>query len=172
MNKRHSANAQEGFSLIESLISLLTFMAISLSIVPLFSKSMANNDSGNGYLQSTNYARGVLEELKDLPFDSPRLTIPVGQTSLVTDEYYSVSSHTWQTGTPPLGDDLWTRTTTVRQFASQDWDDDGELNDPLDGGASLDFVHLKEITVSVASVREGGPLGTGKLITLRHLKTF
>ncbi len=171
-NYPHPSRRDSGFSLIECLISLSTFMAVTLGILPMFMKSIDNNDSGNGYLQSTNFARSVMEEFQDLPFNAPELTIPAGQNELVVDTWWSMSEEVWKTGTPSATDALWTRTTTVRQFSSADLDDNGQLDTPLPGGSSTDFVHLKEISVIIDSTREGGPLGTGKSLALRHLKTF
>ncbi len=86
-------------------------------------------------------------------------------TELVFDEYYSQASSTWVDGTAPEGDTaLWTRTTTVRQFNVAD------LATPLADTAPAENVHLKEITVAVESTRSG-PLGVGKEITVRLLKS-
>lgn len=162
-----------GFSLIESLFALLTFFVLSIGIVPMFTRAMANNDEGKSYLDSTNFSRSLLEEFRDLPFDSPRLAVPGGSNELVTNEYWNPNTHTWNAGAAPAGvQSPWTRTVRVQQFSSADFADDGQLNNPLDGGSTLDFVHLKMVTVSIDSTREGGPLGTGKAITVQLLKTY
>lgn len=164
---------ESGFSVIEAMIAFVVLLIITLGVLPLFSRSIVNNDAGSSYLQATNQARSRLEALRQLPFTSPDLTIPAGQTELVTEEYFSLKDKQWKAGAAPSTDPaLWLRTSTIRQYSNEDRVEDNRYDDPLDGGASLDFVHIKEIQIEVRSAREGGPLGTGKRITLRHFKTF
>jgi len=155
--------AQRGFSLIEVLIASVILLVISLGMVPLFTRAIGSNRSGFDYTQVSNFARSRAEEFFQYPFNSAKLTVPVGQTSLEVKDYYSSQNHDWE-GSLTAGDfALFTRTTTIRQFGVLD------LTTPLDGGAEARTVHLKEITVAITG--QDVPLSTGKAITVRLFKS-
>ena len=159
------ASAPRGFTVIETLIAAVLLLLIAVGVLPMFTRSMVNNAEGFDHSRVANFARGRGEEFFQLPFDSPELTLTAG-TERVFDEHYSQNKKKWVDGaTAEDGDSaLWTRTTTIRQFGVDD------LTTPLAATAPDINVHLKEITVAVQSER-AGPLGVGKRITVRLLKS-
>jgi len=157
------------FSLIEAAISTLILLMVSLSVLGLWVRSMANTMTGQDYTDATNYARSLAEELLQLPFDSPRLRILEG-TERVHQQYLPIAGQAWIDGT--LADAqtagavaVWTRTATIRKFAIDD------LETPLPAGIDANRVHLAGITITVASQRQAGALGGGKRFTLRVRKS-
>lgn len=173
--QRRNRGVSPGFSLIEVLIAGAILLVVALGTLPLFTRAMISNKSGAESTSVSNFARERLEEFNQLPFDSPDLTIDAG-TSKVFDEYYSLQDKRWKdytnTTIPTTDPAGWTRTTTVRQYSVTALDD-GKL-DPAEalGPTALPInVHFKEIVVAVQSARLGGPLGPGKRIALRILKS-
>ena len=113
------------------------------------------------------------EEMFQLPFDSPRLTIEQGKTSLVTNEVYTREDDAFVSGTAAdaVSDGklpLWTRVTTVQQYNVNDLTTPIVASSPLNPDPSA---QVKEIVVAVAGLREGGPLGASRSLTVRVLKS-
>ncbi|MFP3938925.1 MAG: hypothetical protein ACLF0P_01340 [Thermoanaerobaculia bacterium] len=157
-----------GFSLIEVMVAGLILLVIALGLVPIYTRSIRSNIEGFDYTRVSNAARSKAEELLQLPFNSPELTVPGGETELEAEDFFSQQEHEWfdeDEWSGRSGDvALFTRTATVRQFGIAD------LTTPLDGDAPPDAVHLKEITVTVEGTRAGA-LGGGKDIAVRVLKS-
>lgn len=168
-----SPSGSAGFSLIEVLIAGLLLLGIALGVLPLFTSSMVNNTSGSESTKVANMARSRLEQLYQLPFSSPEMTITAG-TENALDQYYSIYDDMWKDGIAPVdGSDpaAWTRTATVRQYAVSALDD--EVLDPaeaLPAGTDPSLVHLKEIEIIVQGLRQSTVLGPTKQITLQGLK--
>jgi len=166
--------------MIEALVAAVILLIISLGLIPLFSRSIGNNLTGNDALQSTNFGRAELEQAIQLPFNNQSLTVPAGNTVGSTIESWTQGSTSvgddkegWTAGASPSGRGtvLWTRTTRVRQYGISDIQD-GRLDNALAGGTQPIFVHLKEIEVQLDSDRQGGPLTPARPLTLRVLKPF
>jgi hypothetical protein len=155
---------------VEGLIATAVLMTIAIGVLPLYTRSMINNEGGSDYTQITNAARTRAEEYFQLPFDGPQLTLTAG-TDLIADEYFSKNDQVWKPGTESdataAGDiALLRRTTTVRQFNIND------LANPLDSAAPPGTVQIKEITVVARSTRTGSPLGSGKQNVVRVFKAL
>jgi len=168
-----SRSRGEGFSLVELLVASVLLVTVLLGIVPLFMRSIQNNSAGNDQSQLSNYSKSEVEELIQLDFDHPRLTIPAGQTEVSSSEYWSRQDKEWKLGAPPSGKAPWIRTTLVRQFNISGIDKDVTNFDfskavALDGGAALGSVHLKEIVVVVSSNPDS--LGPSRRIVVRTFK--
>lgn len=149
---RHSREA--GMSLIEVLVAVLIMTAIALGLLPLFTRSVRQNREGANYMNLTNVARSTLEGYLQLRFDDPLLTVPAGQDLLERNEYWDEGDSTWKpmvdAETLPVGKSVrWQRTIQVQQFSSGDFVDNGQLDNPLDGGFSPEFVQLKLVRVFV-----------------------
>lgn len=160
---------QSGFSLIEVMVAAAILLVIALGLVPLYMRSIRSNVEGFDYTQVANWARSRAEEYFELPFSSPRIEVPAGESELCLEDFYSHAEHRWieldACGADPEDDlALFTRTTTVRQFGV------GDLKTPLVGGEAPETVHLKEITVSVEGHRTAA-LGGGKVIAVRMFKS-
>lgn len=166
---RRPRSAGAGFSLIEGLIATALLLTLAIGVLPLFTRSMINNEGGSDFTQITNAAKARAEELFQLPFDSPVLAVTAG-TETVLEEYFSQNDKIWKAGTDADatadGDlALFRRTTTIRQFNIND------LTTPLDAAAPPGTVQIREITVLAQSTRAGSPLGPGKQHVVRVLKS-
>lgn len=163
-----------GMSLIEVVIASLILFLLALGIVPMFTRSMASNTAGAESTRVANMATQRAEELFQLPWDSPEITIPTGDLEVVRNEVYTEEDGTFIAGTAAEAETdgkspLWTRVTRIRQFNVND------LNDPLPGEDPLNptgDVHVKEIQVTVQGLRQGGPLGNSQDLTVRLLKSI
>jgi type II secretory pathway pseudopilin PulG len=165
-----------GFSVIEVLIAAGIFLIIAVGLLPLFVQSIRNNLSGRDATDVSNMAKSRVEELFQLPFDSPRLDLPAGATELWVSDFYVKTTAGyggegfWTTAAPASGQVApWARATRVRQFSIDR--ESGQLSDPLDGSTDQKFVHLKEIRVELHSRRSlGNPFGGGRELVLQAMK--
>jgi hypothetical protein len=164
---------------VEVLVAVALIGFIMIGVLPMFAKSMTNNVEGNQLSEVTNRARAHLEDLLGQPFDSPKLTVPIGEDELLVREMWSSAQERWydETTFPGQETPLFTRVTVVRQFnltAVSATDFELETSERVPGGTSPALVHLKEIEVRVNS---GPPtllsmLGRSKSINLKALKAF
>ena len=182
---------EKGLTVVELMIAALLILVTVLGVLPLFYRSRINNAMGEDSTQLSNLAKSRLEEYSRLPFDAPELTLPDGQQTLQTVEYWVRSEKRFTTVQP---DDetidgqntRFRRTTTVRQYSLEALTDDGSLfigdldnpeNEALPGGTDAKFIQVKEIRVLVESfVRPDGNNGwsgvPGRRILVQDLKTF
>jgi hypothetical protein len=159
-----------GFSLVEVLITAVMVLAVALSTIPMFTRSMVNNTAGKDATEVANEARRQLERLLELPFGNPELVL-LGGTERETSEYFSLLDRAWHAYPLPAGSAgvLWTRITTVRQYALPALSDGVlETAEALAFDAHPEAVHMKEIEVRVEQA--GSAFGPSKRITLRTLK--
>lgn len=171
LNRRSRHGVPGGFSLIEALVAAAIFLIIALGLVPLFTRSMISNVAGAESNDVSNFGRSRIEQFYQLPFNAADLTIDAG-TEKQFDDYYSLADHSWKDGAAPVGDPAeFERTTIVRQYHINALTD-GELStdEAEPAGTPADFIHLKEIEVTIVATRETGALGSGKQIDLRALK--
>jgi Tfp pilus assembly protein PilV len=175
---------EAGFSVIEALVAAAILLIIALGLLPVFSRSINDNVTGNDATQATNSSRTELEELLQIPFNNQRMVVAAGQTKTETKDYYTRakagagtdtyqigdSTEGWTTTTTDRGPVLWNRTTTVQQYGITDLND-GKLDTPLDGSTQANFVHLKQIQVQVDNPKKD-LFGNGQGITLTVIKAF
>jgi len=161
---------EAGMTLLEVMIASLIFLAISLGVVPMFTQSMVSNTSGNDSTKAANFARARAEELKQLPFNHPDLTVENGSEKSV-EEYYTADDGLWHPYPIPAdAHPEWSRLTIVRQYNVDALEDDRvEIVEALPANSDASFVHLKEIQVAV---QQAGGLFTSsaKAITVRTLR--
>ena len=184
---RHQPAARRGdagFSIIEALIAAAILLVIALGLLPVFSRAINDNVTGNDATQATNGSRTELEELLQMPFNNTRMVVAAGNTQSVTQDFYTrgvadagtadyeIGSATegWTTDTSSRGPVLWNRTTTVTQYSISDLND-GKLDTPLDGSTDPDFVHLKQVQVEIDNPKKD-LFGNGQGITLTVIKSF
>lgn len=167
-----------GFSLLEVLMATVLLAMVLLGVMPLFARSSLSNREGWQLTQVTNRARLHMETLSSLPFDSPDLTIPAGETELETTDLWSVVQEAWipEAGFPGDEQPAYSRTTRVRQFSSTAVSrTDIEFADAeaLVGGTNPSRVHLKEIEIRVNSGQPSNLiiLGRRKAVSLKLLKS-
>jgi Tfp pilus assembly protein PilV len=175
---------EAGFSIIEALIAAAILLIIALGLLPVFSRAINDNVTGNDATQATNGSRTELEELLQIPFNNQRVVVAAGQTKTETKDFYTRAKTDPGTDTYQIGDAtegwtadatgrgpvLWNRTTTVQQYGITDLND-GKLDSPLDGSTQANFVHLKQIQVQVDNPKKD-LFGNGQGITLTVIKAF
>jgi len=175
---------EAGFSIIEALIAAAILLIIALGLLPVFSRAINDNVTGNDATQATNGSRTELEELLQMPFNNQRVVVAAGQTKAETKDFYTRAKADASTGAYEIGDAtegwtadatgrgpvLWNRTTTVQQYGITDLND-GKLDTPLDGSTQANFVHLKQIQVQIDNPKKD-LFGNGQGITLTIIKAF
>jgi Tfp pilus assembly protein PilV len=175
---------EAGFSIIEALIAAAILLIIALGLLPVFSRAINDNVTGNDATQATNGSRTELEELLQMPFNNQRVVVAGGQTKAETKDFYTRAKADASTGAYQIGDAtegwtadatgrgpvLWNRTTTVQQYGITDLND-GKLDTPLDGSTQANFVHLKQIQVQIDNPKKD-LFGNGQGITLTVIKAF
>lgn len=187
---------EAGFSLVEALVATGILLMIAIGVIPLFASSILNNTRGSDSTLSTNYSRTQVENLLQLPFNSPSLTVPAAASQAETDEWWAPgatgaindSAEGWRDAalTPkPAGMvSPWSRKTTVAQFSVSALAD-GRLDpktEAEDGSTPANNVHLKVVAVEVDSAKGavaaqdsskfGAVLGGGETITIQTVKAF
>ena len=175
---------EAGFSIIEALIAAAILLIIALGLLPVFSRSINDNVTGNDATQATNGSRTELEELLQMPFNNQRMVVASGATKTETKDLYTRAkadpsagayeigdaTEGWTTDASGRGPVLWNRTTTVQQYGITDLND-GKLDTPLDGSTQANFVHLKQIQVLIENPKKD-LFGNGQGITLTVIKAF
>lgn len=162
---------EHGFSFLEVMIASAVFLIVAVGLLPLFARSVSNNLGGREATDVANLGKSRVEEMFQLTYNHPLLTVPAGQTVLVANSYFSKKDNVWKTGTETATDPAsWTRVTRVRQYSISDLQGDFTFNNPLDGSAPPGQVHIKEIEVEVVPGRDNRQLGPVKQLTLRMLK--
>ncbi len=156
-----------GFSMIESLIAAAILLIIALGLLPLFSRAINDNVSGNDASQATNAGRTQIEALMQLPLENQRLAATSGVATETTDYWTAGATDQlgdadegWQTDSSGHGAVLWNRTTRVTQITLADLDSTG-LN--------KDTITLKQIEVEVDNPKKN-LFGNGQGITLHMVK--
>ena len=146
---------EAGVTLVELLIAVALLGIVLLGIAPLFIASVRSNYSAFEYTSIHNLARDRLEQLMNLPFDSPQLA----SGSYVNDLPTTLPDPV--TGIPPSNvRNPLERTYTVDNFTS---------GPPLATGDNYFFTGVgsavpcdfKNITVTVRSTSGGTNLGIG-----------
>lgn len=179
---RSFGRREAGFSMIEALIAAAILLIIALGLIPLFTRSIIDNNSGNDATQVTNHGKTQLESLIQLPFNHQRLEVPGGSNVAQAAETWTTGAlnqagdpneRWWPGTTPPAGsgEALWTRRTRVQQFSIGDLDD-GVLNNPQPGGTQPVFIQLKELEVQLENGKRGTLLGGNQALTVRVVKPF
>ena len=177
-----ASRATAGFSMVEALIAAGVLLIIAVGLLPLFTRAISDNASGNDATQSTNNGRTRLEEMLAPPFLHTALTVPAGGTQKEALDIWTQgdpdqtgdSNEGWAApNASGRGRTLWNRATRVRQYsidalADGDFDD----SDRLSGSAQAIFVHLKEVEVAIDNPKQGSILGTGQGVTLRLVRPF
>jgi prepilin-type N-terminal cleavage/methylation domain-containing protein len=136
---------KNGFSLLEVLVALGILAAVILSVIGLFSQSIAMNAAGFDYTTVNSLARDKLEELVALPYSHYDLELYSGQDEreFPNDLYLDLAD-----GERPAE-----RTYKVRELRLAKTDDTGTPNEQLSTAVSAGGGNIKEITVIVRSGR-------------------
>ena len=145
---------------------------VILGVLPLYTGSILNNNSGNYASKATQLGRSEAERLKQVTFNNAELIMPPGsQTRTLPVEYLpesvtnEIGDEAWTVIAPPATTMVsWTRTTEIRQYGVQALEDNQLLeSEALDGSVdALAFVHFKEVDVRM---RLGGRPDDPALLT-------
>ena len=145
---------EAGVTLVELLIAVALLGIVLLGIAPLFIASVRSNYSAFEYTSIHNLARDRLEQLMNLPFDSPQLA----QGSFVNDLPTTLPDPV--TGIPPSNvKNPLQRTYTVNNFTTSPplATGDNFILNPV-GTVPCDFKH---VVVEVRSTSGGTTFGIG-----------
>lgn len=177
MRKIRSFGSSGGFSLVEVLVASFFLLVVLLGVLPIFTRSIVTNQMSYDNTRAAAFARSEMENYIQAPFDDPTGTpvmdVPASGTELVTEQYYDTATHTWITGTPPVGTSYeWTRKVTVRQYHISAIDD-GELDvgEALGGDAHPANVHLKQVLIEIERGGTSSLLGPARTITLNTFRS-
>jgi type II secretory pathway pseudopilin PulG len=174
---RPTARRDAGFSIIEALIAAAILLIIALGLLPLFSRSINDNVTGNDATQATNVGRTRIEDLLHLPIKNKKLEIPSASAVGELKESWTMgdpqktgdADEGWWKDPAGHGTVLWIRTTRVSLYDISDLDD-GVLNSPLNGSSSSSAtISFKQIQVEVENPKKN-LLGNGQGITLQTIK--
>lgn len=147
---------EAGFSLIEVLIASLLLLFILIGVLPLFSRSMMNNIQGNDASNVTNAAVQGVESLFTLPFNNDQISLPVGQTLVERQQFFTLDGNQWL-DTVPSGDTAqYERVLRLRQYSFADVAEDGTFDVPLDGGAEPGNIQFKAFEMEITNDRTIG----------------
>lgn len=125
---------QQGFTLIEILVSLVILSFVALGIAGLFSHSMIVNASGHDYAVLASEARFALEALQGMPWTDAALVATVG------------TPRSWTPNSPNF-----TIVYTVDDYYVENWiDAAGTWSAP----AGLEQANLKRISMTVSSTNQ------------------
>ncbi len=177
------SSREAGFSVIEGLIAALLLLVVTLGILPLFSRAMNNNVRGNDSTRQANGAIDTFESYGGLFFNSGDMRVLPGTEERVVLETLALNkidsptggvdvgmSNRWEPAAAVLAPDVpvMNREITLRQYSFDDFKDDQELNDPLDGDKEDRLVHLKLIDVELRDATGVSP----QVYRLRAVRAF
>jgi hypothetical protein len=169
MELNRGPRRERGMSVVEVLVASGLLLIVAVGILPLFTQAMVSNLSGDDSTRASNFARTRAEELLQLDFNSPDLTVNAGNERVLDDSYFSQRDQRWKPAPAPSTDPpAWFRTTRVRQYRTTALDDDRlSTAEALPAGDVPDF---KEINVDIRSATVEGPLGRGRRVTIQAIK--
>lgn len=174
-----------GFSLIESMIAMVLMLMISLSILPMFTRSMTAANSGREKTDVTTFLR-IADELLAMPLGEGQMVPQTGEKTRETIFFWcqgdsrvvADADEGWFDDPESRGLVLWDRRTSTRQYSVRSLDADLEGRSDLDeeeaiaGGDSLENVHWTVTEVLLDGRRKAGPLGPGVLMSARQIRAF
>lgn len=175
----HDRHAEQGFSLIEALIATGILLLIAIGIIPLFATSILNNSRGSDSTTATNHDRSQLEDMMQIPFNSPILTLGGAATQTESDEWWAPgdtgmlndSTEGWRSVLPTTGFVPWTRQTIVSQYQVSALDAGALQTGAAENGSTQpNNVQLKLIQVEVDSGRKG--LNSGEKVVMQVIKAY
>ena len=178
-------NSQRAFTLIESAIAMALLLLISLSILPMFTRSMAAANTGREKTDVTTFLH-VADDLLTLPLGEGSMVPQTGAKTRDTSTYWCQgdaqvlgdSQEGWFTDTTAKGQVLWDRRTVTRLFSVRALDADptgtSDLQDAeaIAGGERPENVHWTVTDVLIDGRRKAGPLGPGVLMSARQIRAF
>jgi prepilin-type N-terminal cleavage/methylation domain-containing protein len=143
-----SSVSQQGFTLVEILVSLVILSFVALGIAGLFSHSMIVNASGHDYAVLASEARFALEGMQALPWNDAALVATSGVP------------RSWTPNSPNF-----TINYTVDDYYIGNWTEASGVWSAPAGGETA---NLKRITMTIASTNQ--VLRGQRIFTVTSLK--
>ncbi len=143
-----SSVSQQGFTLVEILVSLVILSFVALGIAGLFSHSMIVNASGHDYAVLASEARFALEGMQALPWNDAALVATSGVP------------RSWTPNSPNF-----TINYTVDDYYIGNWTEASGVWSAPAGGETA---NLKRITMTIASTNQ--VLHGQRIFTVTSLK--
>jgi hypothetical protein len=186
----HRLRASAGFSLIEMMIAAALLMFIALGLIPLFVRSIRDNETGGDFTAGSNGSKSGLEVSAQIDIlHSKVLEVPVGQTEVVVRDSWAqgdpnrigdAEEGTWWPEAPSdKGRILWTREMTTHEYSmgdlnkqNRDYTLTPEEREIGTGGGPNTFAQLKEVEIVMESASDNALLGGGRRVSFRSLKGF
>lgn len=143
-----SSVSQQGFSLVEVLVSLVILSFVALGIAGLFSHAMIVNASGHDYAVLASEARFALEGMQALAWNDAALVATSGVP------------RSWTPNSPNF-----TINYTVDDYYIENWT---EASGAWSAPAGSEVANLKRITMTIASTNQ--VLRGERIFTVTSLK--
>lgn len=156
--------AERGMSLIEGLVAMGLLASVALFSLQPFASVMSVVMRGREATTAAVVVGSEMDILNRLPGRLDPIALTAGATHS-EKTFYLAQGETQFSETIPLENLRWTLTVRVSQHNLEDLsaDPDGlsKLDTPLPGGTGTSFVHIKQIILTLRSVRQGGSFGAG-----------
>lgn len=189
--------SQRGMSVVEVLVAAGLLLVISLAILAMLTRSLANNTRGWEATQTSNFARTQLDQYLGEYLSAPGIEISAGATENTASQFWASGSSVidndadegwYDSESLAQGTVLLEKSTTVTQFNVKTLlgdpaglNDDGEyyyqispskLSSPLSGDVDPRFANLKRIELTIKGRRQGGSLGAGQQLASETYKSY
>jgi hypothetical protein len=166
VDRENSSSAESGYSVVEGLIAAALLLIVTVGILPLFARSMANNVSGNDQTRQSNGAVDEFERSTSLPFNSGDMSLLLGndrvddtvialkKLSVSPGEPDTVMSTRWELPANLGTDDLQqtVRRRRLRQFPFDEFNattPGASFQNPLPQGTPDSAVIFKVVDVTI-----------------------
>ena len=177
MNRRRAAR-QQGFSVVEALIAAALLLIIAIGVLPLFTRAIVSNVSGDDSTKVSHFSRSQTENLYTQPWNSSDLEITSGSIHALPPQYFrdpdpnSTGDEVWTPTLPTAPSERrWQRDADIRQFSIRSIDDGTlSMSEALPATSLPGDIHFKVIEVRVQGLRQAGPLESPKQIAVRMIK--
>lgn len=191
------ARSQRGMSIIEVLVAAGLLLVISLAILAMLTRSLANNTRGWEATQTSNYARTQLDQHLGEDLSAPDIEIAAGSDETTASRFWASGSNAidndqdegwYDVETDAKGTVLIEQSKTVKQYNVKTLigdpsglNDEGEyvyeiteakLNAPLSGDVDPRFANVKRIELTIEGRRQGGSLGAGQRLKSETYKSY
>jgi hypothetical protein len=145
--------SEAGFSVIEGLIAAALLLIITVGVLPLISRSMLNNVKGNDATRQSNGTVDEFERTLSLPFFGGETSLQGAATTLTTQNaigmihlpggQQTVSANWEPYAALAPADVVLRKTSTMRQYETDEYAIDQTFDDPLPGSTEPRRVNLK-----------------------------
>ncbi len=176
---RPARSGEAGFSVIEALVAAAILLLIAIGMIPLFARSILNNEAGSDHSQASTIAKDELEAVMDLDFNSPDMVLTGGNVEILSTDYLlpgtiAFGDEQWVPTVTSTQRPSWMRTDRVTQFSIASLDDGRMVDTERRPGSTQPIeVHFKVVEVQIDSrKRAESGLPPGPRLVYRIIKPF